>query len=141
MDTSSTYIKRPIDYAEGRRFTGALPMMPVGMLQPSPVVNRRLPEDGYGAVQAFDPKTGERKWAFTMTDVTDSGLLTTASDVLFSGGREGYFFALDARSGALLWKTSVGGQVSAGPMTYSVGGKQYVAIAAGNSLFAYALRP
>jgi alcohol dehydrogenase (cytochrome c) len=140
MDTSSTYIKRPIDYAEGRRFTGALPMMPVGMLQPSPVVNRRLPEDGYGAVQAFDPKTGERKWAFKMTDVTDSGLLTTASDVLFSGGREGYFFALDARSGALLWKTSVGGQVSAGPMTYSVGGKQYVAIAAGNSLVAYALR-
>ena len=75
-----------------------------------------------------------------MTDVTDSGLLTTASDVLFSGGREGYFFALDARSGALLWKTSVGGQVSAGPMTYSVGGKQYVAIAAGSALFAYALR-
>jgi glucose dehydrogenase len=34
----------------------------------------------------------------------------------------------------------VGGQVSAGPMTYSVRGKQYVAIAAGSSLFAYALR-
>ena len=66
-------------------------MMPVGMLQPSPVVNRRLPEDGYGAVQAFDPKTGEKKWEFKMTDVTDSGILTTASDLLFSGGREGYF--------------------------------------------------
>ena len=91
------------------------------MLQPSPIVNRRLPEDGYGAVQAFDPKTGEKKWEFKMTDVTDSGLLTTASDLLFSGGREGYFFALDARTGALLWKTSVGGQVSAAPMTYAVG--------------------
>ena len=75
-----------------------------------------------------------------MTDVTDSGLLTTASDLLFSGGREGYFFALDARTGALLWKTSVGGQVSAAPMTYSVGGRQYVAISAGSSLFVYALR-
>jgi alcohol dehydrogenase (cytochrome c) len=76
-----------------------------------------------------------------MTDVTDSGILTTASDVLFTGGREGYFMALDARSGALLWKAVVGGQVSSGPMTYSVGGKQYVAIAAGNSLFVYGLRP
>ena len=115
-------------------------MMPVGMLQPSPVVNRRLPEDGYGAVQAFDPRTGDKKWEFKMTDVIDSGILTTASDLLFVGGREGYFFALDAKTGALLWKTSVGGQVSAGPMAYSVGGKQYVAISAGNVLFAYALR-
>ena len=75
-----------------------------------------------------------------MTDVTDAGVLTTASDLLFSGGREGYFFALDARTGAPLWKANVGGQVSAGPMTYSVGGRQYVAIAAGSSLFVYALR-
>jgi alcohol dehydrogenase (cytochrome c) len=75
-----------------------------------------------------------------MTDVTDSGILTTATDLLFTGGREGYFMALDARSGALLWKASVGGQVSSGPMTYSVGGKQYVAISAGNSLFVYGLR-
>ena len=50
-----------------------------------------------------------------MTDVTDSGILTTASDLLFTGGREGYFFALDARDGALLWKASVGGAVSRGP--------------------------
>jgi alcohol dehydrogenase (cytochrome c) len=139
MDTSSTYIKRPVEFAEGRRYTGALPMMPVGMLQPSSIVNRRLPEDGYGAVQAFDPKTGEKKWEYKMTDVTDSGLLTTASDVLFSGGREGYFFALDARTGTLLWKASVGGHVSAGPMTYAVAGKQYVAISAGSALFTYAL--
>src|SRR4029079_13845608 len=141
MDTSSTYIKRPVEYTEGQRFTGALPVMPVRSLQPGPLVNRRLPEDGYGAVQAFDPATGERKWAFIMTDVTDSGILTTASDVLFSGGREGYFFALDARTGALLWKTSVGGAVSAAPMTYAIGGQQHVAVAAGNSLFVYALRP
>jgi len=39
-----------------------------------------------------------------MTDVTEAGVLTTASDLLFSGGREGYFYALDARSGALIWR-------------------------------------
>jgi glucose dehydrogenase len=51
----------------------------------------------------------------------------------------GYFFALDARTGELLWKASVGGQVNAGPMSYAIGGRQYITIAAGSSLFAYAL--
>ena len=39
-----------------------------------------------------------------MNDITWAGVLTTASDLVFSGGKEGYFFALDARTGALLWK-------------------------------------
>jgi len=100
----------------------------------------RKEEEGYGAIRALDPQTGERKWEFKMTDVTEAGILTTASDLLFSGGREGYFYALDARSGALLWKTSLGAAVISGPMTYSVGGKQYVAVNAGNCLFTFALR-
>ena len=112
MDTYSTYIKRPVEYTEGQRFTGALPVMSVRMLQPGPLVNRRLPEEGYGAIQAFDPKTGERKWAFNMADMTESGVLSTASDLVFAGGRDGYFFALDAKTGTMLWKASVGGAVS-----------------------------
>jgi alcohol dehydrogenase (cytochrome c) len=140
MDTYSTYIKRPVEYVEGQRFTGALPVMSVRMLQPGPLVNRRLPEEGYGAIQAFDPKTGERRWAFNMSDMTESGVLSTASDLVFAGGRDGYFFALDAKTGTLLWKASVGGAVSAGPMTYAVGGKQHVAISAGNALLVYGLR-
>ena len=75
-----------------------------------------------------------------MNDITDAGVLTTASDVLFSGGREGFFFALGARTGALLWKAPVGGIVQAAPMSYAIGRRQYVAIAAGNSLYSYALR-
>jgi alcohol dehydrogenase (cytochrome c) len=59
---------------------------------------------------------------------------------LFTGGREGYFYALDARTGALLWRFTVGGTAAASPMTYQVDGKQYVAIAAGHCLFAFALR-
>jgi len=64
----------------------------------------------------------------------DAGILTTASDLLFSGGCEGYFFALDARNGNLLWKAVVGGNVASVPMTYLTGGRQYMAVAAGNSL-------
>jgi alcohol dehydrogenase (cytochrome c) len=140
MDTYATYIKRPVEYVEGQRFTGALPVMSVRMLQPGPLVNRRLPEEGYGAIQAFDPKTGDRRWVFNMSDMTESGVLSTASDLVFAGGRDGYFFALDAKTGSLLWKASVGGAVSAGPMTYAVGGKQHVAISAGNALLVYGLR-
>ena len=60
-------------------------------------------------VIAIDPHTGQRKWKFPQFDVTEAGILTTASDVLFTGGREGYFQALDARTGKLLWRASLGG--------------------------------
>lgn len=135
----STYVKEKVEFNEGRLFTGPLPKSPVPLVRP-PQIGNRAEEDGYGAIRAFDPVTGERKWEYKLTDVTDSGILTTASDVLFVGGREGYFMAMDARTGELLWRASVGGQVSNGPISYSVNGKQYIAVAAGNSLFVYGLR-
>jgi alcohol dehydrogenase (cytochrome c) len=75
-----------------------------------------------------------------MTDVTDSGVLTTATDVLFTGGREGYFQALDARSGALLWKANLGAPIMNGPITYEVDGQQYVATISGLSLCVFGLK-
>jgi glucose dehydrogenase len=75
-----------------------------------------------------------------MNDVTDAGVLSTASDLLFSGGREGYFFALDARNGELLWNATLGGVVASGPLSYSVNGKRYIAVVAGNSQFAFGLK-
>jgi alcohol dehydrogenase (cytochrome c) len=60
--------------------------------------------------------------------------------VLFAGGRDGHFVALDARNGNLLWKATLGGGVFAGPITYAVNGRQYVAISAGSSLFTFALK-
>jgi alcohol dehydrogenase (cytochrome c) len=141
MDTYSTYTKGPVEYKEGNQYVGRFPTMTVPALRTGPgPVNQRTPQEGWGAIQAFDPKGGELKWQFKMADVTDSGILTTATDLVFAGGREGYFFALDARSGEMLWKGNVGGQVSAGPMSYAVNGKQYVAIAAGSVLFVYGLR-
>jgi alcohol dehydrogenase (cytochrome c) len=111
----------------------------VPSLRGTQVINR-TEEEGYGAIRAFDPKTGVRKWEFKMTDVTSAGVLTTASDLLFTGGREGYFWALDARTGAELWRANLGGDVASGPMTYAINGRQYVAVSAGNSLFTFALR-
>jgi len=139
VDSASIFVKLPGEYHEGRDYSGGTTRSSVPFNW-SPAPNFRKEEEGYGAVRALDPQTGERKWEFKMTDVTEAGILTTASDLLFSGGREGYFYALDARSGALLWKTSLGAAVISGPMTYSVGGKQYVAVNAGNCLFTFALR-
>jgi glucose dehydrogenase len=76
-----------------------------------------------------------------MYDLTDAGILTTGSDLLFAGGREGYFQALDARTGELLWKSNLGSvQIYAAPVTYQVDGKQFVSVICGNILVAYALR-
>lgn len=107
---------------------------------PNLVLNDRPEEQGYGFVRAFDMKTGDKKWEFKMHDITYAGVLSTATDLVFSGGREGNFYALDARTGDLLWRMSLGGQVNSGPMSYMVDGKQYIAVAAGSSLFAFKLK-
>src|SRR5437016_51144 len=102
-------------------------------------VNNWTDAAGHGAVLAIDPNTGEPKWRFMMYDVTDTGIVTTASDLLFTGGREGYLQALDARTGTLLWKQNLGAQMLNNPMTYAVNGKQYVAAMGGLTLFVFAL--
>jgi alcohol dehydrogenase (cytochrome c) len=87
----------------------------------------------------MEPATGEPKWKFRMTDVTDTGVVTTANDLVITGGREGYLQILDARTGKLLWKTNLGAQMLNNPITYAVNGRQYVAAIAGLSLFVFAL--
>ena len=109
----------------------------MGQVNLQPFLNNE--DEAYGVVRAYDPNTLERKWEYRMSDITWGGVLSTASDLVFSGGKEGYFFALDARTGNLLWKAALGGQVNSGPMSYSVNGKQYITVAAGSSLFAFAL--
>ena len=139
VNASSVFIKVPAEYHEGRTYVGGTTRSAIPF-EWSPAPNFRKEEEGYGAVRAIDPKTGERKWEYKMADVTEAGILTTASDLLFSGGREGYFFALDGRSGELLWKAALGAAVQSGPMTYSVDGRQYVAVNAGSCLFVFGLR-
>jgi alcohol dehydrogenase (cytochrome c) len=133
------------EYKEGTRFTGGANTSPVPGAE-NPAGTRTGPINAYteamahGGVVAIDPTTGDKKWKFEEHDVNTSGILTTASDLLFVGGREGYFQALNARTGALLWKQNLGGEIIAGPISFEVDGKQFVTIASGNSLFAFGLR-
>ena len=136
----------PVQYQEGRNFGGfagrpyvPVPGAPAPALRRGPI-NNWTEAAGTGAVLAVDASTGELKWRFEMTDVTDSGILTTASDLLFTGGREGHFQALDARTGALLWKASLGAQIANAPITYQVDGKQYVTTISGLALCVFGLR-
>ena len=147
VEYASIFRKEEVVYQPGRRFNGGgqtavtptpdSPGVAIGRRGP---INNWTDAVGHGAVLALDPQTGKEKWRFDQYDLTDSGILTTASDLLFTGGREGYFHALDARTGALLWKVSLGGSIVNGPMSYQIDGTQYVSVISGNALFTFALR-
>ena len=142
----AVFQRTPQEYEQGSSFGagGSAPFVPipgapgVPMLRRGPI-NFWTEAAASGAVLALDPRTGEKRWRFPMTDVGQSGILTTASDLLFTGGREGYFQALDARTGDVLWKVNLGAQGINGPITYQVNGKQYVATISGLSLSTFAL--
>jgi alcohol dehydrogenase (cytochrome c) len=138
MDTYSVYTKRPVTYTAGQQYVGAFPTMAMPALSVRPV-NQRIREEGFGAIQAINPQNGEIVWRHEMADVTDSGVLSTASNLVFAGGREGFFYALDAQTGAELWRANLGGQVASGPISYELNGKQYVAVSAGAGLFVFAV--
>jgi alcohol dehydrogenase (cytochrome c) len=134
----------PIEFREGQGFTGGRLSPPPGApqmpgMQRGPV-NTWHEGAAHGVIMAIDPLTATKRWGYPMHDVSTSGVLTTASDLLFVGGREGYFHALDAKTGRLLWKINVGGETAAGPMTFMVGKQQRVAVAAGHSLYVFGLR-
>jgi len=129
-NSSGTYRKGDLlVYREGQGFMGAGPG------------RGATNEDVFSSIIALDPRTGDRRWAFRLSAAsTESGVLTTQSNMLFAGGRDGQFVALDARDGKLLWETNLGPSVSAGPMTYMVNGKQYVSIQCAGALFTFTLR-
>src|SRR5262249_23159170 len=126
--------KEPAEYKPGQFFLGG----GVGAIKGAdipPTLQRGNTgsASGHGAVLAIDPATGMRKWAFNTTHVNVSGILTTATDLLFVGSREGYFHALDARTGTVLWKASLGGETNAAPITWEADGPRNAATPAGTS--------
>ena len=91
-------------------------------------------------MKALDPDTGEAVWVYDQFDVSDSGMLTTGSNLLFTGGREGYVHAIHAKTGKLLWKKGLGGQSVMPPVTYMVDGEQYLTVISGNATATFGLR-
>jgi len=89
--------------------------------------------DFVGEFVAFDPVKGTREWVYrppSGAPMTGSAL-ATAGGIVFGGTADRQFFALDADNGELLWNTRLNGDISGAPVTFTIGGKQYVAIGAG----------
>ncbi|HET7866729.1 MAG TPA: PQQ-dependent dehydrogenase, methanol/ethanol family [Burkholderiaceae bacterium] len=89
---------------------------------------------GYmGELVAWDPVAQKKAWSVKMDLPFNGGTLSTGGGLTFWGDLHGVFHAYDARNGRELWKTPLGSGIGAGPITYAVDGKQYVAVVVGRT--------
>ena len=86
----------------------------------------------YGALKAVDPATGETKASVKMTYPNYGGVLATAGNLVFIGQLDGTLYAYDARTLKEVWSFNAGTGINAPPITYSVNGKQYIAVLMGS---------
>nr|WP_249159296.1 PQQ-dependent dehydrogenase, methanol/ethanol family [Bradyrhizobium jicamae] len=86
-----------------------------------------------GELVAWDPIANKKVWGIKEDLPFNGGTLTTAGNLVFSGNLHGDFRAIDAKNGKVVWSKNLGSGIGAGPVTYSVGGKQYVAIVVGRT--------
>ena len=93
-------------------------------------------------LRAINIQTGEIAWDLpqvTGTLTASAGVISTASGLVFFGENSGSFMAADAANGKPLWQFPTNQVWKASPMTYVFDNKQYVAIAAGQAIMAFAL--
>lgn len=128
------YVSAPQPYEAGKQYIGRT--TPTGA-----DVGPKPNEPGRSAgIKALDPATGKTMWDFKIFQRSlANGVLATGGHVLFGAIRDGNLVALDARSGKYLWHFQTGANMNASPMSYAVGGRQFVAISAGNTLYAFSL--
>jgi alcohol dehydrogenase (cytochrome c) len=86
-----------------------------------------------GELMAWDPVNNKKVWSIKSDLPFNGGTLTTGGNLVFWGDLHGDFRAIDATNGKELWKKNLGSGIGAGPITYSVNGKQYVAIVVGRT--------
>ncbi len=87
--------------------------------------------DPGGHLDAYDPVSGKRQWSYRSKYPILASTLATGGDLIFSGDPEGHFFALDATNGKKIWSFSTGSGHRGSPVTFSVKGRQYVAVPSG----------
>ena len=131
-ENGQQFVSAPAPFEAGRQYIGrgrgAAP--PPGRDDPQPSAG----------IKALDPETGKTMWDFKLFQGSlANGVMATAGGVLFAASRDGYLIALDAKTGKYLWRYQTGGNMNASPMSFAVDGKQYIAVASGNSIYCFGL--
>ena len=127
----ATIVGRPVSYTAGRSYTGATTTM---LLAPG--------ADHVGEVQGWNVDTGKRTWTHPFPGSINWGpILTTGGGLVFSGGTgDRMFRAFDATTGAVLWEFPTNSGIIGQPTSFSVDGKQYVAVQSGWGIDARAMQ-
>ena len=86
-----------------------------------------------GGLKAWDPVAQKTVWMNKNSLPFNGGTMTTASGLVFAGDIQGMFRAFDGKTGKELWKFNTGSGITAAPMTYTIDGKQYVAVVSGRT--------
>jgi PQQ-dependent dehydrogenase (methanol/ethanol family) len=133
-ENGQRYVSAPAPFEAGRQY--------IGRASADASVSRPKPGEppASAGIKALDPETGKTMWDFKIFQGSlTNGVLATGGNVVFGAVRDGNFIALDAKTGNHLWHVQTGANINASPISYAVGGRQFVAISAGNTLYAFAL--
>lgn len=115
IDVGATITPRFAEFKEGLPYYGA---------------DMIVDKDHRGFVKAFDA-SGQEAWRWRTDAPMVASVLATGGDLVFAGEPSGHFDAFDARSGELLWRFQTGSGHHSSPTTYSVDGRQYIAVPVG----------
>jgi alcohol dehydrogenase (cytochrome c) len=128
LELCSVYVKKATEWQAGKSYFG-------GDVRSVPN------EKPQKILRAIDIQTGRIAWELAQTGPGDSwgGVLSTAGGLVFFGDDTGWFAAVDAKTGRRLWRFPVNDFWKASPMTYMFDNKQYVAVAVGSNILAFAL--
>lgn len=125
-ESGQRFVRTPQEYEQGKQYQGGR--------------GQRTGDPPVAAVKAIDPESGAIKWEHRLNRGSlSAGVLATSGGLVFVATGDGKLLALNARTGEELWSFSTGPSISASPMSYAVNGKQFIAIAAGRTLYTFAL--
>ncbi len=125
-DGAQRFIREKSTYEPGKAYWGGR-AMPAG-------------DPPVPGIKAIDTRDGSVKWDFKLSQGSlGAGVLATSTGLLFAATAEGNLMALDAKTGKYLWRTQTGASILSSPISYSVEGKQYIAVSAGQVLYSFAL--
>jgi PQQ-dependent dehydrogenase (methanol/ethanol family) len=119
VDWCGTFAKAKEDrYVEGQMYMGG-------------TVRQDPPDKSKGWLTAIDASTGAVRWKYESKRPLLAAVTATSANLIFTGELLGDFMALDAKTGEVLYRYNTGGRMNGGVVTYSINGKQYVAVASG----------